>query len=73
MATTAELLAAANDAYHKLVTGTAAAVVVDQNGERIEYTSANRQALYAYIQTLRAQVAAPTANMAIRRPLRAWL
>lgn len=73
MATTAELLAQAEAAYHQLVTGLQPRVVVDQNGERIEYTSANRGALYSYIQELKARVAAPNANPAIRRPLRLWL
>lgn len=42
-------LADANMAYHSLMTGTQARVVVDQNGERVEFTSANRAALYNYI------------------------
>ena len=44
--------------YHLLVTGQQARVFVDQNGERVEYTAANRQALAAYIQRLERQVAA---------------
>lgn len=50
--TVAEQLADAKAQYHLLVTGTLAKVYVDQNGERIEYTSANRSALRAYIQEL---------------------
>lgn len=56
MATTAQMtawLTEAETAYHKLVTGTSARVVVDQNGERVEYTSANRNALRSYIEDLR--------------------
>lgn len=45
-------LAAARAAYHNLMTGGAPRVVVDQNGERVEYTPANRSALKAYIQEL---------------------
>lgn len=71
--TLAEKLAEAQAAYHKLMTGKAARVVVDQNGERIEYNTANKGALYAYIQELTAQIADPTANLAIRRPMRIWL
>ena len=33
-------------------------ITVDQNGERVEYTAANRQALAAYIQRLERQVSA---------------
>lgn len=73
MATTAQLLAQAEAAYHQLMTGTSPRVVVDQNGERIEYTAANRTGLYSYIQELKALIAAPTANPAIRRPMRIWL
>lgn len=57
MATTAQMqtwLADAETKYHALLTGTSARVVVDQNGERVEYTSANRQALKAYIDELQA-------------------
>jgi hypothetical protein len=48
-----EYLTAAEKAYHSLVLGGQARVFVDQNGERIEYTSANRASLLAYIQQLR--------------------
>ena len=48
----AEWLAEAYTAYHSLVTGTSARVVVDQNGERVEYTSANRAGLKAWIDEL---------------------
>lgn len=51
------LLADAEKAYHQLITGTMPRVVVDQNGERVEFTAANRQDLAAYIQTLRSQCA----------------
>ena len=42
----------ARDAYHSLITGTQARVVVDQNGERVEFTSANKQMLSSYIMGL---------------------
>lgn len=51
-------LAQAETALHKLMTGTAARVFVDIDGSRVEYVAANRAALIAYINDLRAQVAA---------------
>lgn len=56
MASNAQLqtwLTDAETAYHALLTGVSARVVVDQNGERVEYTAANRAALKAYIDELR--------------------
>jgi len=51
----------ARTAYHLLQTGRSARVVVDQNGERVEFTAANRASLYAYIRELEAQLpAAPS-------------
>lgn len=52
MATTAELLAQAQEAKHKLVTGQMARVFVDQNGERVEYTATNLKYLSDYIREL---------------------
>jgi len=43
--------------YHLLVTGQMARVVVDQNGERVEYNAANRGALQSYIQQLENKIA----------------
>lgn len=48
-------LAEAKAAYHSLQTGTMARVVVDQNGERVEFVAANAQKLYSYIQLLESQ------------------
>lgn len=59
MATTQELLDEARTAYHKLQTGILARVVVDQNGERVEFTAANRQDLYDYIQRLEGLLGTP--------------
>lgn len=42
--------------YHDLITGKAPRVVVDQNGERVEFVAANSQKLYLYIQQLAAIV-----------------
>lgn len=46
-------LADAEAQYHLVLTGQAARVFVDQNGERIEYTSANAARLGAYIAELK--------------------
>ncbi len=52
----------AQTAYHALVLGGSARVVVDQNGERVEYTSANRAALSAYIAMLEGIIAGISDN-----------
>lgn len=62
-----EKLAEAEAAYHSLMTGTQPKVVVDQNGERVEYTPANATRLYLYIQKLKAEITPVTA--APNRPL----
>lgn len=46
----------AETALHKLVTGQMPRVLVDQNGERIEYTMTNIAQLRAYIADLEAQI-----------------
>ena len=51
-----EQLADAKTQYHLLVTGQQAKVYVDQNGERVEFTSANRGSLRSYIQELERQI-----------------
>ena len=59
---TKALLKDAETQYHALMTGRSARVVVDQNGERVEFTSARKQDLYAYIQSLQSQLGSgPTA------------
>lgn len=54
--TLTEKLADAEAKYHLLVTGMSARVVVDQNGERVEFTAANAGRLQAYIHDLRRQL-----------------
>ena len=49
-------LAEAEESYHLLLTGRSARVVVDQNGERVEFTAANRASLYSYILELRSRL-----------------
>jgi hypothetical protein len=56
---TQALLDEARKAYHALLTGTSPRVVVDSSGERLEFTAANRQALYNYIAELEQQLGTP--------------
>lgn len=66
--TAAEKLVEAEKALHELLTGTSARVVVDQNGERIEYTAANVGRLRTYVEELKAEIAG--AVLGARGPLR---
>ncbi len=50
-------LADARKQYHLLLTGQQARVYVDQNGERLEFTSANRGALSQYIAGIERKLA----------------
>lgn len=49
-------LAEAQNAYHTVVIGGGVTVVVDQNGERVEYSRANADRLGKYIASLQAQI-----------------
>lgn len=55
--TAAQKLVQAEDAYHRLMIGGQPSVVVDRNGERVEFTRATAAQLMAYIELLRMQVA----------------
>lgn len=55
--------------YHLLVTGRQANVFVDMNGERVQFTTANRQDLQAYISQLQAELAGQTTGPSAARPL----
>lgn len=55
--------------YHQLNTGTMARVIVDQNGEQVQFTAATRAGLYSYIQSLRGQLGYAPTNTA-SRPIR---
>lgn len=57
---TPDQLAEAEAAYHELITGKAPRVVVDQNGERVEFVAANSTKLYLYIQSMRAELGTVT-------------
>jgi len=55
----------AEQAYHNLMSGLSARVVVDQNAERVEFTAANRTSLYAYIMQLKGQLGLPVTGCGI--------
>ena len=66
-----EQLADAEAAYHNLMTGKSARVVVDgADGGRVEFTAANKAGLYSYIKDLKAQigVASGTTNYLTNGP-----
>lgn len=63
MATDSEKLVEAEAAYHSLMTGTLARVVVDQNGERVEFTATNAPRLAMYIQQLKNLINPPTVSV----------
>lgn len=68
MATLTDQLTEARAAYHKLMTGGAVRVFVDQNGERVEYVQADADKLAAYIERL-AKLLEPCT---VTGPLRVW-
>lgn len=61
--TDAEKLAEAEAALHALLTGKAASVFVDQNGERVEYVRASLTRLQGYVAHLRAAGARPASTI----------
>ena len=62
-------LTEAEDALHRLMTGTAARVVVDQNTERVEFAVANADRLRAYIMELKVKLG----KQAVAGPMRPWM
>jgi hypothetical protein len=56
MATTAQLLADAEAAYHTLLTGGAVASFKDSNGETVTYNIADADKLAAYIDVLKTKL-----------------
>lgn len=54
--TLTEKLADAEAKYHQLLTGQSARVIVDQNGERVEFTAISASRLAAYIADLKRQL-----------------
>jgi hypothetical protein len=65
MASTSNLLAEARAKYHELMIGQSARVVVDEYGQRVEYTAANATRLMQYIQRLENELLS-TSNQPMR-------
>lgn len=57
-----ERLDDAETQYHLLLTGQMARVYVDQNGERVEYTSVTASRLASYIESLKVLLGSSTAT-----------
>lgn len=68
MATLQDRLAEAELAYHNLMTGQLARVIIDQNNEQVQYTTATAATLYAYIQSLKSQIAQCAAGVSDTKP-----
>lgn len=64
--TTAERLAEAEDALHRLRTGGLPVIVRDQNGESITYNVADGDKLAVYVAALRSQLSGKPAPQTIR-------
>ncbi len=64
-------LAAAEIAYDRLMSGKAPRVLVDGNGERVEFTPANAGRLAAYILDLQTQLG--LAQVRVIGPMRTFL
>lgn len=63
-------LSEAETAYHRLQTGVSARVIVDQNGERVEFNGTTAGRLAAYIQDLKRQLGLLTCATG---PMQVWL
>ena len=66
MATTAEMLAEAKDAYHRLMLGESVVEVRDQSGESIRYQAATASRLLSYIRTMDPTFLLPCASGPMR-------
>lgn len=62
------MLDAANLAYHNLLIGKAPKVIVDKNGERVEFTQSNKSDLLDYINALKSLLDASSVNRAPLTP-----
>ncbi|MDR3474334.1 MAG: gpW family head-tail joining protein [Devosia sp.] len=69
MAASTELLAEAELAYHRLMTGTSIVEVHDSNGEVIKYGLASATKLSAYIESLKRTLGQLPAGTG---PMRVW-
>jgi len=70
--TLAEMLVDAEASYHALMTGKSVREYVDQNGEKVAYTQANKSDLAIYIQSLKNQIAGADSGCG-NGPMRVWL
>ena len=66
MATIAEQLAEAHEAYHALQVGKSAVTVRDSNGEEITFARANVTQLAAYIRDLEGLLVSPRPVLSVR-------
>lgn len=69
---TPEMLRELKDAYLRIVTGQNVIVVIDQNGERIEYQKANLTELANLIRTVEAELARCAGGLGAYQPLRVY-
>lgn len=67
---TKEMLDEARTAYFRISTGQSVAVVIDQNGERIEFQKGNLTALADLIRKMEMELAAGSTG--VYRPLRTY-
>jgi hypothetical protein len=67
LATTQQKLDQAKEAKHKLATGQLARVFMDQNGERVEFTTTNMAQLDRYIAELQSEIGG--INRFARKPI----
>nr|DAP77654.1 MAG TPA: Head to tail joining protein [Caudoviricetes sp.] len=68
----ADRLRDAKDAYYRILTGQNVIIVIDQNGERIEYQKANITALAEYIRKLELELASCSGGVKAHQPLRIY-
>ncbi len=61
-----KMIAEAEGAYHKLMTGQSLVELVDQNGERVRFQSIDSQRLYNYIMQLKSQL--PVQQLCLTSP-----
>lgn len=71
MATTAQLLAEANAALHRLKTGTSVVEFRDANGETVRYRPATSSDLQSYIRQLERQLETENGST-VSGPMRVW-
>lgn len=65
-------LAEAENAKHDLAVGRRASVVVDQNGERVEFQRSGMSELQKYINELTAEIAKANGSAPLNGPIWVW-